>query len=209
MFLNHQHLGTDAAQRVTMVQTYLALIESDKLPKDEDRKLILQSLFRPGSDGIVKDDDSEPTARRTYQSEVTPLSPSLVEQRLRTNFEICWVDFRFGPKAEVCHHQHPPPPHPRTISNPRPRVRAFYHAACSNISRRSSSPPQGAACWTSPNACSNRSRPAESPAVSPISFCAYLGQPADCSHVERPWTGETMTDPTVRRDSISRCASRI
>lgn len=56
MFLSDQHLATDAAERVTMVKTYLALIESDKLPKDEDRKLILQALFRPGSDGIVKDE---------------------------------------------------------------------------------------------------------------------------------------------------------
>jgi hypothetical protein len=56
MFLSHTHLETDAAERVTMVQTYLSLLEGDKLPTDEDRKLILQALFRPASDGLVKDE---------------------------------------------------------------------------------------------------------------------------------------------------------
>jgi hypothetical protein len=56
MFLSHSHLATDAAERVTMVKTYLALLEGDKLPSDDDRKLILQALFRPASDGIVKDE---------------------------------------------------------------------------------------------------------------------------------------------------------
>lgn len=56
MFLSHIHLATDAAERVVMVKTYLSLLESGKLFSDEDRKLILQALFRPASDGIVKDE---------------------------------------------------------------------------------------------------------------------------------------------------------
>lgn len=56
MFLSHIHLSTDANERVTMVKTYLALIEDGKIPSDDDRKLILQCLFRPASDGIVKDE---------------------------------------------------------------------------------------------------------------------------------------------------------
>lgn len=56
IFLSHSHLEIDAAERVTMVKTYLSLLESDKLPSDDDRKLILQALFRPASDGIVKDE---------------------------------------------------------------------------------------------------------------------------------------------------------
>jgi hypothetical protein len=39
-----------------MLKTYLSLLESERLPSDDDRKLILQSLFRPASDGIVKDE---------------------------------------------------------------------------------------------------------------------------------------------------------
>jgi hypothetical protein len=56
LFLSNAHLATDANERVTMVKTYLALMEADKLPTDDDKKLILQALFRPASDGMVKDE---------------------------------------------------------------------------------------------------------------------------------------------------------
>jgi len=56
LFLSHQHLGADASERVTMVETYLSLAESDKGLPPESRQLILAALFRPGSDGLVKDE---------------------------------------------------------------------------------------------------------------------------------------------------------
>lgn len=56
MFLSHLHLLTDAGERVVMVQTYLSLLEGDHLTSKEDRQLILQALFRPAADGIVKDE---------------------------------------------------------------------------------------------------------------------------------------------------------
>ncbi|MEY8689679.1 MAG: DUF6161 domain-containing protein [Leptothrix sp. (in: b-proteobacteria)] len=56
MFLSHLHLLADASERVVMVQTYLALLEGDHLSSKEDRQLILQALFRPATDGIVKDE---------------------------------------------------------------------------------------------------------------------------------------------------------
>lgn len=56
IFLSHVHLEADAAERMTMVQTYLALVRRGQGPKDEDRQLILQTLFRPAVTGIVKDD---------------------------------------------------------------------------------------------------------------------------------------------------------
>lgn len=56
LYLSNMHLGADAEERVTMVKTYLSLLEGDKLPTDDDRKLILGALFRPTSDGIVKDE---------------------------------------------------------------------------------------------------------------------------------------------------------
>jgi hypothetical protein len=56
MFLSHLHLSTDAAERVVMVKTYLSLVEGRQLESKEDRQLILQALFRPTSDGIVKDE---------------------------------------------------------------------------------------------------------------------------------------------------------
>jgi hypothetical protein len=42
MFLSHIHLTTDAAERVVMVKTYLALLEGEKLPSDDERKLRLR-----------------------------------------------------------------------------------------------------------------------------------------------------------------------
>jgi hypothetical protein len=56
MFLSHLHLATDAAERVVMTHTYLSLMEGNQLTSKEDRQLILQALFRPASDGIVKDE---------------------------------------------------------------------------------------------------------------------------------------------------------
>lgn len=57
LFLSHSHLRTDAAERVVMMQTYLALLEDYKLKEDRDRSLILTALFRPASDGMVKDEN--------------------------------------------------------------------------------------------------------------------------------------------------------
>ena len=59
-YLSHVHLAHDAAERVAMMQTYLALIEEGKLQDEGHRNLILQALFRPASSGIVKDDASPP-----------------------------------------------------------------------------------------------------------------------------------------------------
>jgi heme/copper-type cytochrome/quinol oxidase subunit 4 len=56
LWLSNAHLATDAEERVTMVQTYLALIEDGKMTKDEDRALVLTPLFRPAVDGLVKDE---------------------------------------------------------------------------------------------------------------------------------------------------------
>ena len=56
MWLSNAHLATDAEERVTMVQTYLALIEDGNMTKDEDRALVLTPLFRPAADGLVKDE---------------------------------------------------------------------------------------------------------------------------------------------------------
>jgi hypothetical protein len=61
IFFSNLHLEADASERMTMVQTYLALIRKGKGPKDEDRQLILQTLFRPASTGIVKDDAVPPS----------------------------------------------------------------------------------------------------------------------------------------------------
>ncbi|MCA9271671.1 MAG: hypothetical protein KDA31_01365 [Phycisphaerales bacterium] len=54
--LTHQHLATDASERVVMTQTYLSLASDKSIPEDGSLDFILKSLFRPASDGLIKDD---------------------------------------------------------------------------------------------------------------------------------------------------------
>lgn len=58
MYLSEKHLGTDAGQRAVMTKTYLALIPEDRLDIDS-RQMILAALFRPTSDGVVKDEGAD------------------------------------------------------------------------------------------------------------------------------------------------------
>ncbi|MGR2663112.1 hypothetical protein ACUXVY_16135 [Chromobacterium haemolyticum] len=61
MLLSHIHLENDAAERVTMAQTYIALLRRGKLPEGDDLKTVLAALFRPSGDGIVKDEGIPPS----------------------------------------------------------------------------------------------------------------------------------------------------
>ncbi len=56
IFISNLHLRTDSHERTTMIQTYLALLQEGKGPKDEERQLILQTLFRPSTTGFIKED---------------------------------------------------------------------------------------------------------------------------------------------------------
>jgi len=56
VYMSNAHLAADADERVTMVKTYLSLLEDGKMTKDEDRALVLTPLFRPAADGLVKDE---------------------------------------------------------------------------------------------------------------------------------------------------------
>ena len=56
IFISNLHLRTDADERVTMIKTYLALLREGSGPKDDERQLILQTLFRPSSTGFIKED---------------------------------------------------------------------------------------------------------------------------------------------------------
>lgn len=56
VLLSHIHLQRDASERSTMLLTYLALLREGAGLKDDEKKLILQALFRPSTSGIVKDD---------------------------------------------------------------------------------------------------------------------------------------------------------
>lgn len=55
LFASQLHLWNDARERVTMIQTYLAL-EAEGHVKEEFLGALLQRLFSPSSDGIVKSD---------------------------------------------------------------------------------------------------------------------------------------------------------
>ncbi len=61
MFLSNVHLGTDAKERMTMVETYLALMKSEAKLDEKERAIILTSLFRPATSGVVKDDGAPVT----------------------------------------------------------------------------------------------------------------------------------------------------
>lgn len=56
LFISNAHLKTDAGERIVMIQTYLSLLEEGKVLAEDDRKLILSTIFRPNKTGIVQDD---------------------------------------------------------------------------------------------------------------------------------------------------------
>ncbi len=56
LFMAHTHLRTDAQERRTMMHTYLALLRRGQGPKEDERQLILQTLFRPSTTGMIKED---------------------------------------------------------------------------------------------------------------------------------------------------------
>ncbi|MDR3458875.1 MAG: DUF6161 domain-containing protein [Verrucomicrobiae bacterium] len=61
LFLSHLHLAGDASERQTMILTYLSMSREGSNFTPDDKKLILQHLFRSTSDGLVKDDAAPPT----------------------------------------------------------------------------------------------------------------------------------------------------
>lgn len=57
-YASAKHLCLEATERRTMILTYLALMSEDKLKEQEDRKVALDTLFRPAQTGIVADTQS-------------------------------------------------------------------------------------------------------------------------------------------------------
>lgn len=55
LYLSEHHLRNDAEERAVMTTTYLALT-NDGEAADADRQIVLNALFRPTPDGIVKDE---------------------------------------------------------------------------------------------------------------------------------------------------------
>lgn len=55
--LSNLHLSEDAHERVVMIQTYLSFVKEGQIDEN-DKNLILSSLFRPSNIGIIKDESS-------------------------------------------------------------------------------------------------------------------------------------------------------
>ncbi len=53
--LSERHLALDARERRAFAETYLSLLKGDHVTQDHEA-VVLQSLFRPTQDGIIKDD---------------------------------------------------------------------------------------------------------------------------------------------------------
>ncbi|MBC9797858.1 DUF6161 domain-containing protein [Sinomicrobium weinanense] len=58
IFLSNLHLLSDAKERETMIMTYLAFEREEQVLSKEDKDLILPSIFRVSSNGIIKEDSS-------------------------------------------------------------------------------------------------------------------------------------------------------
>lgn len=56
--LSNYHLAIDAKERIVMIQTHLALTEEGKGFEQDDKKVILDNIFRPTNHGIIKDEAS-------------------------------------------------------------------------------------------------------------------------------------------------------
>ena len=54
-YLGHVHMRNDARERATVVQSFLAL-NIDGVATEKDRAVMLSTVFRPSTDGVVKDD---------------------------------------------------------------------------------------------------------------------------------------------------------
>ena len=59
--MSNLHISTDADERVVMLQTFLSLISDKSIDRQEDMKLILQTVFRPGSTGLIDEDSGMQT----------------------------------------------------------------------------------------------------------------------------------------------------
>lgn len=62
LLLTSIHLATDARERVTMLNTYLALLREGTGLNDKDKQIILESLFRHTLTGLVRDEAIPPSS---------------------------------------------------------------------------------------------------------------------------------------------------
>lgn len=71
-YSTHRHIQYDAAERVTMVSSYLAFMNDSDSVSSDHLDIILRALFRPGSDGLIKDETGPmPTGIEIIQRSIT------------------------------------------------------------------------------------------------------------------------------------------
>src|SRR6185295_396105 len=61
-FLGHWYRQADAHERVTLIKTYLALLQEGKELVPDDRKIIIQTIFRPSASAASAKDDAAPAS---------------------------------------------------------------------------------------------------------------------------------------------------
>lgn len=66
VFLSNLHQLSDANERATMIQTYLAFEREEKTLTDKDKELVLPSIFRTSTHGIIKEDSAPNTPMNIF-----------------------------------------------------------------------------------------------------------------------------------------------
>lgn len=62
IFLSQLHLAADSSHRRITILSYIALLKDEtNAVRDEDRSIVLANVFRPISDGIIRDDAMPPS----------------------------------------------------------------------------------------------------------------------------------------------------
>jgi hypothetical protein len=56
--LSSYHLSIDAKERVTMINTYISLMQEGNTITDDDKHIMIESIFRQTNHGIIKDENS-------------------------------------------------------------------------------------------------------------------------------------------------------
>ena len=56
LLFSNLHLSEEAHEKETMISTYLALISEGAGLEEKDKSLILEAIFRPSSNGLIKDE---------------------------------------------------------------------------------------------------------------------------------------------------------
>lgn len=66
VFLSNLHQLSDANERATMIQTYLAFEREEKTLTEKDKELVLPSIFRTSTHGIIKEDSAPNTPMNIF-----------------------------------------------------------------------------------------------------------------------------------------------